>query len=106
MPTNRMKRTRGRADLDAQHVEQLVTGIPLLAGTGFSAGIGAGGCNGWSTADWQAFDEACRHGWHQHGAAIMRWWRRETETFTGYFHTDPRKAGEKPWALTEFGEPH
>ncbi|OYU74976.1 MAG: hypothetical protein CFE32_16015 [Alphaproteobacteria bacterium PA3] len=104
MPTNRTKRTRNRADLDAQHVDQLVTGLPLLAGTGFAAGI-QNGCNSWSTADWRAFDLAAREGWRQHGAAILRWWRRESEQFTAYFHTDPRKAGEKPWALTEFGEP-
>ena len=104
MPTNRTKRTRNRADLDAQHVDQLVTGIPLLAGTGFAAGIGGGGCNGWSTADWQAFDLAAREGWRQHGAVIMRWWRREDEAFTALFANDPRD-GSKPWALEQFGDP-
>lgn len=105
MPTNRRKRTRGRADLDAQHIDQLVTGLPLLAGTGFSAGIGDGGCNCWSPQDWKAFQGAMMEGWIQHGAAFMRWWRREAETFTHLFQDDPRKADLTPWALRQFGDP-
>ena len=105
MPTNRTKRTRARADLDDQHVHQLIIGWPMLAGTGFSAGIMSGGCSHWNAEDWKAFTEAAREGWRQHGAAIMRWWRGETEAFTACFQTDPRKAGTKPWALETFGEP-
>jgi len=102
LPTNRTKRTRAAA-LDAFALDQLITGAPLLAGTGFAAGI-QDGCSYWSTADWQAFDDAAREGWRQHGAAFMRWWRREAETFTPLFGKDPRN-GSKPWALEQFGDP-
>jgi hypothetical protein len=105
MPTNRLRRARTAQTLDCQHIWQLVDGTPLLAGTGFAAGI-PNGCNGWSTADWRAFDDAAREGWRQHGAAFMAWWRRENEAFTAHFPKDPRKADAQPWALEMFGEPH
>ena len=103
MPTNRHKRTRGRADLDSFALDQFIHGVPLIAGVGFAAGI-PHGCGSWSRLDWQAFDEAAREGWRLHGAAFLRWWRRETETFTALFGNDPRD-GSKPWALEQFGEP-
>jgi len=99
------KRLDKARKLDGQHVEQFITGLPLLAGTGWSEGIGTGGCGTWSTADWAEYDAAVKAGWHQHGAAVLRWWRRETEQFTPMFGNDPRKAGEVPWALERFGRP-
>lgn len=103
MPTNRLRRARTAQALDLHHLTQLIDGLPLLAGAGFAAGI-QDGCNHWSTADWQAFDDAAREGWRQHGAAFMRWWRRDSEQFTALFPKDPRTPA-KPWALETFGEP-
>lgn len=103
MPTNRKKRTRTRADLDAYQADQLIHGVPLIAGVGFAADI-PHGCGTWSTADWKAFDAAAREAWQRIGPAFLAWWRRENETFTTLFANDPRNAS-KPWALEQFGEP-
>ena len=103
MPTNRTKRTRNRADLDMWQADQLITGVPLIAGVGFAADI-PHGCGTWSKADWQAFDTAAREAWQRIGPAFLAWWRGETETFTALFAKDPRN-GAKPWALETFGEP-
>jgi hypothetical protein len=89
MPTNRKRRARNAQTLDTQHIEQLLTGLPLLAGTGFAEGVGGGGCNGWSATDWQTFRDAAADGWRRHGAAIMAG------------ADDPAAI----WAFREFGPP-
>lgn len=106
MPTNRKRRARSAQVLDSQHIAQFIDGLPLLAGTGFSEGIGSGGCGTWTEADWLAFEAAAAAGWQQHGAAFLRWWRCESEQFTALFRDDPRKSGAQPWALETFGEPN
>lgn len=100
------KRTdKSRRKLDSQHIDQLLNGWPMIAGSGFSEGIGGGGCNGWADDDWQAFRDAAAEGWNEHGAEILRWWRGETEAFTAMFRDDPRTSGAQMWALETFGEP-
>lgn len=105
MPTNRTKRSRNQRALDHNHIDQLICGWPMLAGTGFSEGI-QHGCNSWDEDDWQqAYRAEMRRGWGQHGRAFMAWWRGETEQFTFAGLPDPRDPLLTPWALTEFGEP-
>jgi hypothetical protein len=110
MPTNRTKRTRkGAGQLDYWKIDQLVTGEPSIAGTGYGAALKhVGGCNHWAPKDWYTYRAAMQDDWRLIGSQFMAWWRGETEQFSAIYASvggKRRDPGVTPWALREFGEP-
>lgn len=106
MPTKRRRNKQDR--LDHWKIDQLVIGWPMLAGTGYSAGIGRGGCGQWKEADWDEFFALMKADWERYGADFMAWWRGETEQFTAaYSELEPKRPDPSivPWAAQVWGVP-
>jgi hypothetical protein len=112
LPTNRRKRSRV-ASLDHWKLDDLVTGDCYLS-AGYVPTNASGGCAHWTPEQWAEVHAAMREDWKLYGAAIMAWWRGETERFSRYAgsHEDQRtrlkewlarRGQTQPFAHLEFG---